>query len=1233
MLPPWLRQLFKKRFVGQSATAPIRSNLGVEWLEDRTVLNTVTWTGASIAQAGTLVVVNAGPPQTTFHTAKWSDPGNWSRNVNGAGIQQIPQPGDDVIFPAGLSSAAKPPATGQAATFSWPVNSEIDGDFQINNLTILDDNYHIDFFPGDSFGTPLTVQSGITVQANQANVPSNPTLTITGEIHSIIPQTLGPLTGLSVLGPLVSGNSNLKIVMVGSQQSLRADNVGVLKISVPINEPTPGSTFATVPQAPVGLSKNGTGLMMLSGASSFNGEVHITAGTLFISNAFALGNSTRGTFVDNGASTLQVTGSISIADTLEIQGAGLGGLGALTTGTDSLQTFDGGPPAPTDTGPSEWAGTINLAASASIGTYGSFLLVSGQITGGGNLTKLGPNTLALSNKNAYTGNTLIVAGELNIRNNDALSSFPLSSTIVSTGASLSISGNLVVPEPLFLNGDGNTTDGNGNPQGALKLITPGALANWTGPVTMQSNSSIGVVNSSTPGFNFTNLTISGQLNGLFDMSKVDQGFLSIPNANPNFGGNTFVRNGVLDIANALSLGPVNTKSINVTNAGNVQGTLRAEGNYVIGKTLTLSGQGNNSEGALRIFENPVGQGTNITWSGPIVLTGQTSLRVDPVSTVRVTGAISGPLVASTLDKFGTGTFDIAGNNTFLGLLGLREGLTILETNTGLGGFGGNGTQVSAGASLRLVGSLSILGENLTLSGIGTAPGAGVFQAPASGTLWTGLVVLNGVQATEADINVATGGVLNFSNVLSGDADLRKIGGGELRLTGTAPNQFVKNTFIDTGTLALGKTSGQALGGSIVVGDGIGGNNVDVLRLDASNQIPDAFSLLVRESGVFGLNNFQETLGGVTAVSLQGGEIQTGPSGLLSLAGKLTTNGSSEPSRITGNLNLNGTTRTFAFFATPATTLGTSRISAPSGIPITYSFTALNNPGIASPTGNVKFFDNGNQIGATQILTPGNPLLATPSTASIVISTLGVGSHVITAQYLGDPNYPPVTTTLSPNQVIVNPTEQTLVSSNINPADSSTPVTFSYKITPPANSTILPTGTVTFFDSVNGSVPAPIVDSTPGATFGLSAIPLSVTGQAAVRALSLATGSHVITAVYSGDTSYATSTTTLAPALVVGTIPVTSMSTSAEPALRGTPVTLNFLAGGAGGGGTPTGSVTFKTRRRSWVSPRPPRLARRRSTRSLGPRRCWSRGASPPSARTTLPATTPETRSTPPPSPR
>src|SRR5687767_10799845 len=86
----WLRQLFKRRFVGQGVTSPVRRNLRVELLEDRTVPATIFWTGGAVADGD-----NNGDGDTTdigeTGSLLWSNPFNWSS-------LSVPGINDDVVF-------------------------------------------------------------------------------------------------------------------------------------------------------------------------------------------------------------------------------------------------------------------------------------------------------------------------------------------------------------------------------------------------------------------------------------------------------------------------------------------------------------------------------------------------------------------------------------------------------------------------------------------------------------------------------------------------------------------------------------------------------------------------------------------------------------------------------------------------------------------------------------------------------------------------------------------------------------------------------------------------------------------------------------------------------------------------------------------------------------------------------------------------------------------------------
>jgi fibronectin-binding autotransporter adhesin len=1148
MLPPWLRQLFKKRFTGQNATNPIRSRLRIEALEDRVVPAVTVWTNGVSDAANSL--------GTNSANARWSFAGNWSNGV--------PQPGDDVVFPV-LGDEAKFPSTGQGGNFQWLANSVIDGDFRINNITFLDDNYHIDAFLG-----------------------TNPTLTIEGQIFSNVPIAIGANAGLNLIGALATGATTLQIALdpkingvSSTATTLRDDNIGILKIDVPIDE---ASTRAG---NPVGIRKVGTGEMLLSGQNSYDGQAVVEAGTLTITNRFGLGTDTLGTTVLNSA-TLGVVAAAGIRDSLEVRGAGVNGVGALNGTRDPARQFSGN--AIGVVGASTWTGNVAMVPSATFGTAASGVTISGRITGGGDLTKVGTGTLTLTADNEYSGNTNINVGQITITNNEALSTLNTtdgSFTRVASGATLAINGNLFLNETLFLNGPGRDTDGNNNELGSLRLITPGgAAATWNGRIFLESSSSIGVVNSGVPGVT-TLLTITGLLGGAGNLTKVDQGALRFPIANlggtalddeidplPAVGaidpytGTTFVNNGTLQMAHPDALGPVDGGGIVVNNLNNVLGTLQVEGTYSVGKALTLSGTGFNTAGALSIVPTAAGPGapsvaSDITWNGDATILTTTSFQVaGPIaatntlaSRLQYNGVINGPSVSATLDRFGLGTLILSGNNTYLGSTILREGTTIITSATALGAASSSpfdgGTQVSNGATLALSGAFAVDGESLTVTGRGVNNG-GVLQVPTGVTSWTGPINLLGIDANRADIFVAAGGVLDFNTVVAGDADLHKIGTGELRLTGTTPNSAIGATFVDDGTLALGKTGGVvALNGpSITIGDGDGGDSGDILRLDAPDQIPNGQPITVNETGLFNLNGNAETISGGTALQLAGGEVRTGGA-VLTVNGNVATNGSAETSRITGTLSIGGATRTFNFSPTPTATLSVSANPVQFGSNLTLTFTAT---GPTVPGGNVQFFDGDTLLTGVN----GIPLNGA-GVAQFVVSNLAAGSHTIVARYLGDGVYPPITVTFASPVQVVNPFEQATLTSSAGTALPDQTVTFTYRIAAPIGATVLPTGTVTF--SSNGvpiGAPVPLIN-------GVASIPTSFSTP----------GSYTITARYNGDANFAANEVVLAPRQVVGAIPILELSTSQSPALSGTSVAFSFRASPAGGiAGVPQGTVEF-----------------------------------------------------------
>ena len=123
----------------------------------------------------------------------------------------------------------------------------------------------------------------------------------------------------------------------------------------------------------------------------------------------------------------------------------------------------------------------------------------------------------------------------------------------------------------------------------------------------------------------------------------------------------------------------------------------------------------------------------------------------------------------------------------------------------------------------------------------------------------------------------------------------------------------------------------------------------------------------------------------------------------------------------------------------------------------------------------------------------------------------------------------------------------------------TSVTFTATITPAAGSTGTPTGSVTFLDGITT----------------LKIVPVT-SGKTTYTTTSLTTGSHGITAVYSGDSAFTTSTSSVF--LISVSLPIvpttTTLTASATNPVIGTTLTLTATVSPASGTAIPTGTVIF-----------------------------------------------------------
>jgi len=157
---------------------------------------------------------------------------------------------------------------------------------------------------------------------------------------------------------------------------------------------------------------------------------------------------------------------------------------------------------------------------------------------------------------------------------------------------------------------------------------------------------------------------------------------------------------------------------------------------------------------------------------------------------------------------------------------------------------------------------------------------------------------------------------------------------------------------------------------------------------------------------------------------------------------------------------------------------------------------------------------------------------TGSVATFTTSTLAGGIHTLWAEYAGDANHT-YSWSASLAQTIDDAPTTTGIKSSLNPSNYSSSVMFTAWIRP------IPTDgeTVSFYDGA--------ASIGTGTTSG---------GNATFTTTSLGAASHSITAVYSGDSIYATSTSSVLTQTVNIVHPTTALTSSLNPSTHGTAVT-------------------------------------------------------------------------------
>ncbi len=713
------------------------------------------------------------------------------------------------------------------------------GSPSVGGITFNTDSYIIDTKPSTISYALNIGSSGITANNNASIVTSN---SAGGCITLGAAQSWTVASGKTLTVSAAVTNPNYGLIITGSGDTSITGNIGAGSAS---------------------LTKSGAGTLTLSGTNTFSGGVNLSAGTLNINSAQALGSGTftigAGTTIDNtrgsnvtlsgnvnqvwsgeftfkgsdylnmGTGTVHLVGNVTIKSEYALWGFESGG---IISGTGSLsigKPYYIDPSSSADvtlTGVNTYSGGTNVVmgslkfSSGSLGTVGQISVgnpdnTAELIWASGNTQDISARLTFVDNQHAWfntNGNNVTFASSFgNAKyagfNKEGAGTLTLLGSNTYTGGTLVSAGTLVLGHATDTLDDasylwlfsGSTLDIGSNSDTVSEVKLWYEGCSIVGTGTLTSSFFVVATTSGTS-------TISAHLAGPGSLTKSEAGTLLITSS-ASYTGGTIVTGGTLTLGHA-------TNTLANTGAVTVSG-----GILDIGANTDTVGVVTLSSGSIT--------GTTGT------LTGSSYSITNTSGTTAISAKLGG---SAALAKTGAGALTLSGANTYTGGTTVSAGtLTLADGTNALADTGAvtvSGGILSIGEESETVGALTIssgsvygFAGTLTASSYGvnnssgtvritailggggvlTKSGAGTLDLLSANTFWGGTTI--------------TGGVLSFANGSLGSSGNITVNGGTLQwATGNTQDVSARLALANGGsatldTVANNVTLANAFGGS------------------------------------------------------------------------------------------------------------------------------------------------------------------------------------------------------------------------------------------------------------------------------------------------------------------------------------------------------------------------------------------------------------------------------------